>query len=251
MAKSQTTKGSERSTIRCSLKHIVQLVEQIKPKLRDQHLEAIRRTPFKIFFNSIYDGHIKIESEKKKRNPSSLFDIVTKYSPEDEGFKLGKKKIHLLDSDVALIFGFPVYGKEIEMGTGTKFEGLRSEFKKRMFQREKKNDKLDRKLVEQKISLLLGMTEDQEYTEIYNDFARLMIIYMMATFFYANSNSSVPWSFLEQIEDFDGISEISFAKSILAWIVSALESKYQTPDKVSGCLLFVLVSVQMHNFLLF
>ena len=93
------------------------------------------------------------------------------------------------------------------------------------------------------IVFALNKTLKEEGNESGEDYARLMIIYMVVTLFFANSQGSIGWSFVTHLEDFSNISKIAWAVVVYDHLMQSVRKFHTEPLKTPGCVLQLLVSI--------
>ena len=89
----------------------------------------------------------------------------------------------------------------------------------------------------------MNKTLKEEGNKSAEDFARLMILYMVVTLFFANSQGPIGWSFVTHLEDFNNISKISWAIVVRNHLMQNVRKFYNEPLKTPGCVLQLLVSI--------
>ena len=160
------------------------------------------------------------------------------YCVQDECFLIGKKKLQITTSDISLIFGFPMQGKNIFPLPKISFQGtpeICQEFVLRNFGQ---IDHITRDIIIQKIKKVL----DNEIQEEENDLPKFMIILSLITFFFPDNQRMLSWGYLQYAVDLKKMNKVSWPITIHYSLIKALNFFKLKPRNMSGCSMIPLVS---------
>lgn len=218
---------------RCNMQSIISWVSDNRQQIPEGHIAAVMKTPFGGLFEAIYDEIITVDTFG--RTSRQIAQIISLYSAKDDCFHFGKKKVKLTVEDVAVTFGLPAVGKDFVLLPGPKFNKGDSEFMLRIFGGFVKLNKAT-------ISRAMDNSLTTKGDEAAEDFARLVILYLMATLFLPNANQNVASSFIQNIEKFSKISKIAWAKCIHDNLMTNIRRHHKDPMTTPGCVIQLLVS---------
>ncbi|KAF5186192.1 hypothetical protein FRX31_024221, partial [Thalictrum thalictroides] len=161
-----------------------------------------------------------------------LLKLIKCYDKENDAFNIGGVHVKLTVEDVSLIFGFEMKGKIIMPLAAKGYSEVETPFVKTHFKNQTmlmKNVILDRvkKVVEK---------NDKASTR---DFARLVILFIATIILFPNANSSLKWSFVPHIENFEEITSISWAHAVHYHLMASIKKHFDSPQSVSSCVLLL------------
>ncbi|KAF5177357.1 Peptidase c48, partial [Thalictrum thalictroides] len=204
---------------------MVSITTNMKETLLSSHKEAMLNTPFGRFFNLFLDKKIKKES-MANQNRNLLFDIISRYSVENDAFKFGEgenaKFVKFEPKHVALTFGIPVYGRKIaEVFRKFRFDPDQSSFLVKHNLQACGDIKRD--VMKSNIESLMTAEGSEK------DFCRMIILFMSATIFFPNSNNSIGKSFVVHLENIDNMKKLGWADLIYRELMKKIKVQKENP----------------------
>ena len=229
--KSFVKESSRPSAFRCNLAVVVGEIAKLKARgdIKDCHIAAMMRTPFGCFFKAIFED--KIIPDHVGMIGQVCRKIISGYSEKDDAFLIAGEVVKLTPDDVSVTFGLPKHGKKFSLQSAESV--CDSEFMRRRFRGESSL----------KVSSLLAAVQStvvEDGSE--EDFARCLILYMLATVFFANSNRTIALSFVPCVENLDNIADVQWATIIHEHLMRMVKKHHKDPFRTPGCVVQLLVS---------
>lgn len=204
---------------------------ELKPNIRVEHRNCMLLTPFAHFWNAFLDGNV-VQSRVSKSD-QLICSIISTYSPEDNGFKIGGEVLKLTVRDFELIFGITSGSVKVNEKGIKKRD---TEFLKRRKVYNKTHSLRVKDISEELPILVLGNTE----TEV-KDFIKLLCLHTMCTVFDSTSGSSIPFWLIEKVDDLDNLRSFAWNVHFTNKLQKSLSHSYTNPTLVIGCVTFIAV----------
>ena len=171
--KSFVKEASRPRVFRCNLVVVVGEIAKLKDRgdIRDCHIGAMMRTPFGGMFKAIFEDkiipdHVGMIGQVAKK-------IISAYSEKHDAFLVAGEVVKLTPDDISLTFGLSKHGKKFSLQSAESV--CDSEFMRRRFRGE----------LSLKVSSLLAVVQSTVLEDGgEEDFARCLILYMLATVFF-------------------------------------------------------------------
>ncbi|KAM7489809.1 hypothetical protein LguiB_027293 [Lonicera macranthoides] len=229
VGKSAVKKVSRPTVFRCNLAAVVEEVNSLKGRgeIKNGHIEAMMKTPFGSMFKAIFDDkiipdHIGMIGQVGK-------EIISAYSEKHSAFLIAGEEVKLTPDDVSFTFGLPKHGSKIIPRSSESVCG--SEFMQRRFKGESSL----------KVSSVLSAVRSTVLEDgAEEDFARCLILYLLATVFFANSNRALALSFVPCVEDLDKVADFQWATIIHDHLMKMVKKNFKDPIRTPGCVIQLL-----------
>lgn len=196
----------------------------------------LMKTPFWDFI-SIYDRRLVSKSTAKKSD-REIQRLINCYVPKLKKFKFGNKVAEISVSDVAQIFGLqnPKNGlnvptpledskKPVDNSVGQAFFGNEIRITKSRIL-----DLLDAEVKVKRYGWPMRVTQ-------------LLLLHLFTTLLFASSGSTLGWSFVKCITDYDTMKKYNWAKGVRDYLLSCLTtSEDGRAHTSSGCVVLIPVS---------
>ncbi|KAM7468877.1 hypothetical protein LguiA_007060 [Lonicera macranthoides] len=223
VGKSAVKEVSRPTVFRCNLAVVVEEIISLKGRgeIKNCHIEAMMKMPFVSMFKAIFDDkiipdHIGMIGQVGKK-------IISAYSEKHSAFLIAGEVVKLTPDDVSVTFGLPKHGSKI-MPRSSEFV-CGSEFMQRRFKGES-SLKVSSVLSAVRSTVLEDGDEE--------DFARCLILYLLATVFFANSNRALALSFVPCVKDLDKVADFQWATIIHDHLMKMVKKNYKDPIRTPG-----------------
>ncbi|KAM7504446.1 hypothetical protein LguiB_003350 [Lonicera macranthoides] len=229
VGKSAVKEVSRPTLFRCNLAAVVEEINSLKGRgeIKNGHIEAMMKTPFGSMFKAIFDDkiipdHIGMIGQVGKK-------IISAYSEKHSAFLIAGEEVKLTPDDVSVTFGLPKHGSKIIPRSSESVCG--SEFMQRRFKGESSL----------KVSSVLSAVRSTVLEDgAEEDFARCLILYLLAIVFFANSNRALALSFVPCVEDLDKVADFQWATIIHDHLMKMVKKNYKDPIRTPGCVIQLL-----------
>ncbi|KAL7212381.1 hypothetical protein ACSBR2_015129 [Camellia fascicularis] len=227
----------QEQTFKSNMVAIVKLLQHIK--LRNEHINALKKTPFWALFDAILKN--KMNCKQCSKYDDISLKIIQTYQPGSSGsFQLGPETIKLIIEDIKSIFGISCGDEPIHLGYGNK---SRSSFlTRRYIQTETLSSTTITNLLQK---VLKG--KKKEDTE---DVIRMLCMYTCLKLFFSTSETTVGWIFLNYIEDINSMRKYNWAEAIRNTLMSSIEKYHKNSAKVTGCVMALLYWLCEHTLII-
>jgi hypothetical protein len=210
---------------------LVKLVRGIKfSKLQK---EEIRKSPFGNLLLCVIEK-LMDESYVKKSDFETL-KLVNRYQGHRGRFKLGSKTVKLTEKEITLIFGLQSGPNRIRLPPKSKKPDTK--FADRICA------KHDRIVTIPSLRACFEKVVKKNSPEDAKDVARVLTLYLLATFFCPLSTSRLNWNYLEFVEDLETSTSYAWSTYITDFLIKELDTK--EPKNVGGCVMGLLVIISM------
>ena len=221
-------KNKWNSQYRSNLGQCLKLFDSIT--LRQQHIDVLMVTPFAPLFDAFIKKKVK-DRHTKKFDDDSLAIIQT-FNNYGTTFKIGGRQIPLRKNDVALIFGVQSGKIKMTLTYGTK---PKTAFTERRFNGLARMDAMH--IRNQILECITG-----EETIDYEDFGRLMCLYLCATLFFTKNGTTIGWALLKYIEDIHAMANYDWSDAIISSLIASINKMINSPEQAHGCILLLPVN---------
>ncbi|KAM7489811.1 hypothetical protein LguiB_027295 [Lonicera macranthoides] len=233
VGKSAVKEVSRPTVFRCNLVVVVEEIISLKGRgeIKNCHIEAMMKTPFGSMFKAIFDDkiipdHIGMIGQVGKK-------IISAYLEKHSAFLIAGEVVKLTPDGVSVTFGLPKHGSKIMPWSSESVCG--SEFMQRRFKGESSLKVL---------SVLSAIRSTVLEDGAEEDFARCLILYLLATVFFANSNRALALSFVPCVEDLDKVADFQWATIIHDHLMKTVKKNYKDPIRTPGCVIQLLREIR-------
>ena len=231
-------KGANSETYRNSLKCFIELLKRIKEEklLKKQHHPYLQRFPLYNFINMLYDGVI---SENETTKNSTCIDLVIRsYKRHLKCFQIGEVKIPFTVDDIGNLFGISTEGQDVKVSGHIKKKDKDDvEYSSFMSRHFNGHANVTKQRIEEQIFVAIKGTTNEER----EDTAKLIFLYLVATFLVSNSNSTVSSNLVPYCICNEKISSISWPKTMHKHLMDQVEKYAENPRKITACVTLLLV----------
>lgn len=217
---------------RSSLGGIITIVKELK--LRDCHIEVLKRTPFWGIFEAVMENKFTIPQCRK--SDKLIIEIIETYDPTKDRFRLGKTYMEVTREDMERVFGIKCGNEFVSLRAGCK-ESIKF-ITRRGITETKWTTKSVKQLIEQYVK-----SNEQGYVE---DVARLLCLFLCHTFFFP-TGTTVKWVHLQRVEDLDRMCEYDWTGAIVKDLMTSIRKHHREPRKVTGCVMALLYWLAEHT----
>lgn len=217
-------------TYRSNFRPIIKLMEKISPKLRDEHIEGLKLTPFWLLFHALLNKKLTIN--KCRKYDETIVQIIKTYQARENQFKIGQKLLKLTKHDIRLIFGLCCGDKHMDLAYASK-ESID------LVKRRKMKPK---RLTATGIKAILYKAVKGNGKEDVEDVVRLLCMYLCCTLFFSKSGTKIGWVYLHYMHDLKSMKDYDWCEAIRYTLMNSIEKYQLQPEKASGCVITLLVS---------
>ncbi|KAM7505413.1 hypothetical protein LguiB_004317 [Lonicera macranthoides] len=217
----QSEYQAKKETYRSNVVGFVRTYHMLRENgLNDNHVRAIRATPFWLLFKAYHKGWVSEKSHKKY--DSNVRTLIESFDLGQRSFRIGNQLVELTPDDVAKIFGLPNEGIPIDLNTRVTPSG---KFFKRYFVR---GQPINRSQVE---SALKDAIEGETEEDV-KDVARLVCLHFMICLKFTNTNHKLGWFFVQWIENLDQNDNYNWALAVYEFLLDS--NHKETPRSYFG-----------------
>ena len=215
----------------CYRSNLITIVNKFSTiQLRPAHIVCLQSTPFWKLFEAML--HSKIDQRKCRKFEEFVIMVIRSYEKNHSAFRLGNKLVKLTRSDVQLIFGIDCGKKEIDF---SKVNVTTVEFVKW------RGISPAQRLTTKNINMLIDQLLPSEKDEDVKDVVRLLCLHLCQSLFFSTSGTAIGWGYVKIMEDLDIIKEYDWADLITSTVMASIHTHYSNPQKITGCVLVLLV----------
>ncbi|KAL6213656.1 hypothetical protein ACLB2K_013103 [Fragaria x ananassa] len=194
---------------------------------------GLMKTPFWDFI-SIYDKHLVSKSTAKKSD-REIQRLIDCYVPKLKKFKFGNKVVEISVYDVEQIFG--LQNPKNGINVPTPLEDSKKPVDNSMVQAFFGNEIRITK------SRILDLLDAEVKFKRYGwpmRVTQLLLLHLFTTLLFASSGSTLGWSFVKCITDYDTMKKYNWAKGVRDYLLSCLTtSEDGRPHTNSGCVVLI------------
>ncbi|KAL7174730.1 hypothetical protein ACSBR2_033882 [Camellia fascicularis] len=202
----------------------------LEVNLDERHIRQLKKTPFWLMIESIWTHNLKANTFKKC--DETVCRIIKTYNSRDEKFYVRGHGLVLRNSNIQLILGIQCGKDKLDVLSSPK---PTSDFMQR---RCLTVGRISCKLVKDLLfDMLKGRTKRDE-----EDVAKLLCLYICGKLFFATTGESIGWSLIRMIDRLDKLQNYDWTATIRNTLVNSLNDFHIRPEKVTGCVVALLVN---------
>ncbi|KAK0594292.1 hypothetical protein LWI29_037896 [Acer saccharum] len=224
--KAGVTANQGRSSIHCFF-DAIKIIQPADTEVNSELVAFLSKTPFWVFIKSCLDG--TIDPLEHKNYGRSIDVILPKYNRTTNKFGLGGEKVgEISDKDVAELLGLELKDGMLEINQnnyGTYRE--KSSVLQKYFEKGQRPRK----------STIEFALKKAIKDESMSDVARLVIVHLLACYFFTSTGQAISWNLVHLCENLDKIGNYNWAQAINARLSNSL--KNTDKSSVSGCISLV------------
>ncbi|KAK1587237.1 hypothetical protein Q3G72_010896 [Acer saccharum] len=224
--KAGVTANQGRSSIHCFF-DAIKIIQPADTEVNSELVAFLSKTPFWVFIKSCLDG--TIDPLEHKNYGRSIDVILPKYNRTTNKFSLGGGKVgEISDKDVAKLLGLELKDGMLEISQnnyGTNRE--KSSILQKYFEKGQRP---------KKSTIEFALKKAIKY-ESMSDVARLVIVHLLACYFFTSTSQAISWNLVHLCENLDEIGNYNWAQAINARLSNSLKNRDKS--SVSGCISLV------------
>ncbi|CAL5331434.1 unnamed protein product [Camellia sinensis] len=172
-----------------------------------------------------------MDPKKSRKSDDDVVAIIQCYNEKTKAFTVGKKNLTFTTNDMTLIFG-------LEGGKGAMSlrysKKPKSAFLRRRFQ---KDTRLTGPVLK---NALVKAMKGKQPTD-FKDVAIIVTLYLCLTLFFATSGNSIGWVFIKFVEPLESMKQYDWPEAITSTLIDSIMTLHRTPEKVTGCVIALLI----------
>ncbi|CAL5438179.1 unnamed protein product [Camellia sinensis] len=219
---------------RSNLSSVVSFFQTLK--FSSKHLLELQKTPFWYLIQALTTG--RMDPKKSRKSDDDVVAIIQCYNEKTKAFTVGKKNLTFTRNDMTLIFG-------LEGGKGAMSlrysKKPKSAFLRRRFQ---KDTRLTGPVLK---NALVKAMKGKQPTD-FKDVAIIVTLYLCLTLFFATSGNSIGWVFIKYVEPLESMKQYDWPEAITSTLIDSIMALHKTPEKVTGCVIALLVNSNTTDF---
>ena len=181
------------------------------------------------FFEALINGYCSESTYTK--SDDDVYRLLGRFEKVTGTFNIGGKQLTFSTDDILLIFGIKSSNVPMEIGRGNKL--VNSPFVDRRFP---DVDRLSKTILEDKLNEALeGKKKDSE------DAACILVLLACLTLFISTTGTTIGWTYIAHVETFEGMNSYMWCEEIRLFLMSLVEKMSKKPQKVTGCVVALLV----------
>lgn len=161
-----------------------------------------------------------------------IIEIIRAYDPATNKFRLVEELVDITREDIVKIFG---------ISCGTEYDKFKNCSKEDVNMAIRRKIK-DNRLTSGSLKTLLSKYAKGKKIDDIQDVARLLCLHLCHALFFSSA-TSVKWSSLEKVEDFEKMKLFDWNRAILDALMSSIKKNHQHPRKVKCCVTVLMVSL--------
>ncbi|KAL6196200.1 hypothetical protein ACLB2K_031815 [Fragaria x ananassa] len=198
----------------------VEEIEKNEKEDEDEDLEKIPHTQQKCTLVGRFELDIEI--------------LLRHYCKETKKFLFGEKEMEITEEDVHLLFGLTKEGENDEEKISRR---KKSSQQSTIFSKTKGS--IFRKMIHDKLTEELNKIKNKEAEP--RKIASLIIMYLLATFFFSTSGSQIEWQLVLTCEDLEAINKINWSRKVIeAFHEGVKKHDKGKPKGLNGCVVLPL-----------
>ncbi|KAL6219819.1 hypothetical protein ACLB2K_007578 [Fragaria x ananassa] len=199
---------------------VVEEIEKDEKEDEDEDLEKIPHTQLKCTLVNIFELNIEI--------------LLRNYCKETKKFMFGEKEMEIKEEDVHLLFGLTKEGENEEEKISRR---KKSSQQSTIFGKTKGS--IFRKMIHDKLTEELNKIKNKEAEP--RKIASLIIMYLLATFFFSTSGSQIEWQLVLTCEDLEAINKINWLRKVIEAFHEGVKKPVKgKPKGLNGCVVLPL-----------
>ncbi|KAL7262996.1 hypothetical protein ACSBR1_001208 [Camellia fascicularis] len=175
----------------------------------------------------------KLNHNEFRKFDEAILKIIRMYDAHCDAFNIGGNFVKLCRSDIRLLFGIQCGTRHIDLSSCQRPT-------LNFIQRSSHNTvRITSKLVK---TLFEEAMAGQRRVDK-EDVAKLLTLYMCGKMFFANSGKTISWAFVRYIDDLKTVRAYDWTGAILQMLTGSIKDFHHTPEKVTGCVVALLVCI--------
>ncbi|CAL5349800.1 unnamed protein product [Camellia sinensis] len=212
---------------RSNLSSVVSFFQTLK--FSSKHLLELQKTPFWYLIQALTSG--RMDPKKSRKSDDDVVAIIQCYNEKTKAFTVGKKNLTFTTNDMTLIFGLKGGKGAMSLRYSKK---PKSAFLGRRFQ---KDTRLTGPVLK---NALVKAMKGKQPTD-FKDVAIIVTLYLCLTLFFATSGNSIGWVFIKYVEPLESMKQYDWPEAITSTLIDSIMALHRTPEKVTGCVIALLI----------
>ena len=217
---------------KCTLVTFFKLIESHRDKIPSEAWQLISQTCFGEMINAFRTR--RIVADQVSRFELDIEILLRHYCKETKKFMFGEKEMEIKEEDVHLLFGLTKEGENEEEKISRR---KKSSQQSTIFGKTKGS--IFRKMIHDKLTEELNKIKNKEAEP--RKIASLIIMYLLATFFFSTSGSQIEWQLVLTCEDLEAINKINWSRKVIeAFHEGVKKHDKGKPKGLNGCVVLPL-----------
>ncbi|KAL6219592.1 hypothetical protein ACLB2K_007351 [Fragaria x ananassa] len=176
----------------------------------------------------------RIVADQVSRFELDIEILLRHYCKETKKFMFGEKEMEIKEEDVHLLFGLTKEGENEEEKISRR---KKSSQQSTIFGKMKGS--IFRKMIHNKLTEELNKIKNKEAEP--RKIASLIIMYLLATFFFSTSGSQIEWKLVLTCEDLEAINKINWSRKVIEAFHEGVKKHVKgKPKGLNGCVVLPL-----------
>ncbi|KAL6218606.1 hypothetical protein ACLB2K_011816 [Fragaria x ananassa] len=216
----------------CTLVTFFKLIESHRDKIPSEAWQLISQTCFGEMINAFRTR--RIVADQVSRFELDIEILLRHYCKETKKFMFGEKEMEIKEEDVHLLFGLT---KECENEEEKICRRKKSSQQSTIFGKTKGS--IFRKMIHDKLTEELNKIKNKEAEP--RKIASLIIMNLLATFFFSTSGSQIEWQLVLICEDLEAINKINWSRKVIEAFHEGVKKHVKgKPKGLNGCVVLPL-----------
>ncbi|KAL6138538.1 hypothetical protein ACLB2K_063819 [Fragaria x ananassa] len=217
---------------KCTLVTFFKLIESHRDKIPSEAWQLISQTCFGEMINAFRT--MRIGADQVGRFELDIEILLRHCCKETKKFLFGEKEMEITEEDVHLLFGLTKEGENDEEKISRR---KKSSQQSTIFGKTKGS--IFRKMIHDKLTEELNKIKNKEAEP--RKIASLIIMYLLATFFFSTSGSQIEWQLVLTCEDLEAINKINWSRKVIeAFHEGVKKHDKGKPKGLNGCVVLPL-----------
>ncbi|KAL6219421.1 hypothetical protein ACLB2K_007180 [Fragaria x ananassa] len=217
---------------KCTLVTFFKLIESHRDKIPSEAWQLISQTCFGEMINAFRT--MRIGADQVSRFELDIEILLRHYCKETKKFMFGEKEMEITEEDVHLLFGLTKEGENDEEKISKR---KKSSQQSTIFGKTKGS--IFRKMIHDKLTEELNKIKNKEAEP--RKIASLIIMYLLATFFFSTSGSQIEWQLVLTCEDLEAINKINWSRKVIEAFHEGVKKHVKgKPKGLNGCVVMPL-----------
>lgn len=217
---------------KCTLVTFFKLIESHRDKIPSEAWQLISQTCFGEMINAFRTR--SIVADQVSRFELDIEILLRHYCKETKKFMFGEKEMEIKEEDVHLLFGLTKEGENEEEKISRR---KKSSQQSTIFGKTKGS--IFRKMIHDKLTEELNKIKNKEAEP--RKIASLIIMYLLATFFFSTSGSQIEWQLVLTCEDLEAINKINWSRKVIEAFHEGVKKHVKgKPKGLNGCVVLPL-----------
>ncbi|KAL6184446.1 hypothetical protein ACLB2K_045847 [Fragaria x ananassa] len=217
---------------KCTLVTFFKLIESHRDKIPSEAWQLISQTCFGEMINAFRT--MRIGADQVGRFELDIEILLRHYCKETKKFLFGEKEMEITEEDVHLLFRLTKEGENDEEKISRR---KKSSQQSTIFGKTKGS--IFRKMIHDKLTEEINKIKNKEAEP--RKIASLIIMYLLATFFFSTSGSQIEWQLVLTCEDLEAINKINWSRKVIeAFHEGVKKHDKGKPKGLNGCVVLPL-----------